>query len=385
MVIVKQPNKFIVDDIMKNILNNNIKLFVSKLNKSILNNRFQSVFKTTNSASKKLHSSWGLTLVELIVALLISSIIMIVAGSALVNILTLNEKAAAQIERRIDLSRAFDFISSEIRTAKRINSSATKIVNGTDTSVADVVATSGLNLANLGSYGTMVLYLEIPTVDNPPATCPLGTPHAGSPPPEPAQYDRVIYDIRPNPNNWLSPRIISRYGRIPSSDGIIDPCQDPVSSDVLVDSISDVNITPSPNCTTPGVLSGSGGFYACVNGGLVDVYMQSKLGDLKTHNLASKAFSRLSSTNTLNAPVLSGTRQALNDKIDLSWSWNGSSDVTFKLYRVLGDVTTEIYTGANLSFTDTLAGSIGDTNCYTVTASVGSYTSDYSNQVCETK
>jgi hypothetical protein len=344
---------------------------------------FKAIFLAKNVREQQRHSTLGLTLVELIVAILISSILLIVAGSALINILMVNDKASAKIERRIDLSRAFDFISYEIRTSKRVNSSETKIVNGSSISVQDVVASTGLNLASLGSYGTMVLYLEIPTIDNPPAICPVGTDRAGSPPPAPTNYDRVIYDIRANPSNWLSPRIISRYGRIPSSDGTIDPCQDPVSSDVLVDSISDQNITPSPNCASPAVLSGSGGFYACVNGGLVDLYMQSKLGDLKTHNLASKAFSRLSSSNTLAAPVLSGTRNSTN--IDLSWTWTGSSDVTFKVYRVLRGVTTEVYSGPNTSLTHLLAGNSGDANCYTVTASVSSYTSDYSNQLCENK
>jgi competence protein ComGC len=347
--------------------------------------RFKSIFSAKDVRQPKRQSTLGLTLVELIVALLISSILLIVAGSALINILTVNEKASAKIERRIDLSRAFDFISYEVRTSKRVNSSETKIVNGGDISVEDVVTSTGLNLASLGSYGTMVLYLEIPTIDDPPAICPAGTDRAGSPPPAPTDYDRVVYDIRPNPTNWLSPRIISRYGRIPSSDGTIDPCQDPISSDVLVDSISDRNISPSPSCTTPAVLSGSGGFYACVNGGLVDLYMQSKLGDLKTHNLASKAFSRLSSTNTLAAPILSGTRSSDPTKIDLSWTWSGSNDVTFKVYRVLEGVTTEVYSGSNTRYTDLLAGNSGDANCYTVTASVSSYTSDYSNQVCENK
>ncbi|PSB02946.1 prepilin-type cleavage/methylation domain-containing protein [Merismopedia glauca CCAP 1448/3] len=330
-------------------------------------------------------SSSGMTLVELMVAIIISAMVIIVASSALVNLLTVNQKAAAKIERRIDLSRAFDFMSYEIRTSRRINSSATAVADGTNTLIENVVTSTGLNLSDLGSYGTMVLYLEIPIIDNPPTTCPVGSPHAGLPPPTPTDYDQVIYDIRPNPSSWLSPRIISRYGRIPRSDGTIDPCEDPVSSDVLVDSISDRDITPTPNCTTPGVLSGGGGFYACVNGGLVDLYMQSKLGDLKTHNLASKAFSRLSTNNTLAAPVLSGTRQTGTNNLNLSWTWTGSNGVTFKLYRVVAGATTEVYSGANLSLTDTLAGNSGDANCYSVIATVGSYTSDYSNQVCETR
>lgn len=327
-----------------------------------------------------------MTLVELLVALIISTIVVILAGSAIAMVTSFNQEAQAKIERLIDLSRAFDFMSQEIRTARRINSTETTVADGASISVANVVSNAGMNLTELGNYGTIVLYLEVPITSKIPTTCPTGSPNAGQAPPSPADYDRVIYDLRLNPTSWLGPRIISRYGRIPNQDGSIDPCSNPISSDILVDAIADSNINPTPTCNSPAVLFGGGGFYACVNGGLVDLYMQSQVGDLKTHSLSSKAFSRLGNNNTISAPVLSGARQSGGDNITLSWTWTGTGTPNFQLYRsVAGGQGTEVYSGTNFSSTTLLSGNSGEANCYAVAATVGSYTSPYSNQICETR
>ncbi|HCF25812.1 MAG TPA: prepilin-type cleavage/methylation domain-containing protein [Cyanobacteria bacterium UBA11049] len=315
----------------------------------------------------------GFTVVELLIAILISTIVITIAGFALVTIASISQKAEAKIERRIDLSRAFDFMTHEIRMARRINRTDTTVANGTTITLENVVTNSGLNVSNLGSYGTLVLYLEIPITGNIPASCPSGSP-------SPTNYDIVVYDIRPKTGSWLGPSTINRYGRIPKRDGTIDPCSDSVASDVLVDSISDTDVSLS--CNSPGVLSGSGGFHACVNERQVELYLRSKVTNIETHNLTSKAFSRLGSPTTELAPVLSGMRSG--NEINLSWTWAGTGSPTFKLYRSVDGIATEIYSGSNLSATDTLIGN-NDANCYTVTATISSYTSPASNTVCETK
>lgn len=348
-----------------------------------MKNHFSKIFIFSKIVGTQKPSA-GFTLVELLVAALISIIVISIAGFGIVTILAINKKAEARTERRIDLSRAFDFITNEIRMTRRINRTATTVANGTTITVDDVVTSSSLSLSDLGSYGTIVLYLEIPITSAIPATCPAGGPNAGSVPPTPADHDRVVYDIRSNTTTWLGPRVINRYGRIPKSGGTIDPCSNPISSDILVDSISDINISPTPTCNLPAVLSGTKGFYACVNGRQVDVYLQSRVTDTEAHNLTSRAVSRLRSSTTA-APILAGTRSPGTDTMNLSWTWTGSSSVTFKLYQRVGGVTTEIYSGSDLSTPSTLTGMAGEPNCYTVTATVGSNTSPYSNQVCESK
>ncbi len=326
----------------------------------------------------------GFTLIELLIAVVISTIVIVIAGFGIATILTIDNRAEASIERQVDLNRAFDFLTNEIRMAQRINFTANTVANGSTVTLDNVVTSSGLDLGELGSYGTIVLYLEIP-INDPPAVCPANSPNAGLPPPDPSNYDRVIYDIRANTGVWLDPQVINRYGRIPSRNGTINPCNDPIAGDIFVDAISDIDINPT-NCTSPAVLSGSGGFYACTEDLKVDLYLRGRGTNATAYNIASKAVSRLSSTTTV-ALTLSGTRLSSTDTMNLTWAWTGSSSgVNFKLVRSInGGVATEIYNGSALNFSSTLTGNPSDSNCYTVTATVGSNTPIDSNQVCESK
>jgi hypothetical protein len=330
-------------------------------------------------------NSWaGVTLPELLIALAMGFIIIMVLFSSISAVNGMIKRSETETERRIELSRAFDFMTNEIRSAKRVNHTATSAVDGGTTTLINIVSSSGINLANLGSYGTLVLYLEVPFSSPPPTICPAGTPRAGSPPPA-SDVDQVVYDIRPNPTTWLGPRVISRYGRIPKTDGTIDPCTNPVGSDILVDSISDLAPSPTPVCSAPASLSGSAGFMACVKGGLVDLYLKSQVINLQTQDVTSKAFSASSSGGTLVAPVLSGAAIAGN-QMNFSWTWGGSSSPTYKLYQsVNGGTRSEIYSGAGLTLTSSLLGTPGSLNCYTVVATVGTYTSAESNTICQSR
>jgi prepilin-type N-terminal cleavage/methylation domain-containing protein len=327
----------------------------------------------------------GFTLPELLAAVLISLIVVAIATWGLTTVTTMIKRSEIEIERRIDISRAFDFMSYEIRAAKRVNHTATTIADGSTVSIADVVTNSGLSLSNLGSYGTLVLYLEVPISESTPAVCPAGGPNAGLAPPSPANFDQVIYDIRPNLGHWLGPRVINRYGRVPQLDGTINPCSSPIGSDTLVDAISGDDPAPLPTCNPPATLFGSGGFYACVNGALVNLHLRSKVINLETQDVDSSALSRPGSGNTLATPELTGTRQP-GDLMNLSWTWTGSSGITFKLYQAIATgYPIEVYSGPNLNATINLGGSTGDRNCYTVVATLGTYTSDQSNQICESR
>lgn len=242
-------------------------------------------FKTFNTRS----SSAGFTLVELLVAMALTTIVVSIAGFGLVTLMDNNQKAEAKTLKRIELSRAFDFIMDEIRMARRINT----ITNTTTTASAAVTASNSATAfsPSLVSTGTIVLYLEIPITGNIPATCPSGGPNAGSAPPSPSSYDRVVYDIRNNTSTWLGPHTINRYGRIPNSDGTINPCSTPVPSEALIDSISDSDINPT--CTSSAVRSGVGGFYACVNGRLVSLYLRSKVNNSENYDLNGTGFARI--------------------------------------------------------------------------------------------
>ena len=324
----------------------------------------------------------GFTLVEVLIAILISTMVIVIAGFTLVTMTSFDNKAEAVTERQIDLNRAFDFITYEIRMARRINRTATTVADGTTVTVENVVTNSGLDVTTdikkPTSNSQLVLYLEIP-ITNIPASCPSPAPTDYN-----AGYDRVVYDIRPTTGSWLSPRVIARYGRIPSMDGSINPCKFPITSDILVDSISETDINPT--CASPAVKFGAGGFYACVNSSLVDLFLRGAVGDTENQNVTGRAFSRLSSYSTELAPVLSGSKSGTSD-INLSWTWGGTGSPTYKVYHTVDGVATEVYSGSDSSLDSSLTPSLrptsGKQNCYTVTATIGSYTSAPSNAKCE--
>ncbi|MGF1601259.1 MAG: type II secretion system protein J [Thermosynechococcaceae cyanobacterium] len=317
--------------------------------------------------------SQGFTLIELLVASLITSVVLTVVFTGILAAINGNKLSEARTRRRIDLSRAFDFVSNEIRMASHINRTATTTLGG-GTTLANVVTSSGLTLAELGNPTSIVLYLEIPISGPIPSSCTNGQ--------IPATFDRVVYDIRDSTTGWLPPRSVHRYGRIPQIDGSIDPCSVPVSSDTLVDAIADQATTPT--CTAPGQLTGSAGFHACVNGAEVEMNFQSDVTNLEIHRLSSKASSRVS--NNIPIPVLTGNRQTGTDQMNLSWTWPGASvGVTYKLFQSVNNSQTEVYAGSTPRATVNLTGNIGTNHCYTVIATTGTSASLESNEICQVK
>lgn len=329
----------------------------------------------------RLHEQ-GVTLVELLAATIITGLVTSVIGFGVVTASQANKKTESIAARRHDLSRAFDFISNEIRMANRINHTNNVVASNSST-LANVVTDAGLDLADLGAYGTLVLYLEIPINSSIPQVCPADGPNAGSSPPQPANYDRVVYDVRASGQDWLPPNSIFRYGRIPELDGSINPCSDPISSDTLVDAIATAN-DESPPCLAPGVLVGAMGFQACVKGTQVDLLMRSNISDVEIHRLSSTATSRLGNMQTV--PVLTGTRPSGTDTVDLSWTWSGQTALTaYGVQQVVVTNESQVYSGSNSSTSVALSGNSGEQHCYSVIATTGALTSPESNTVCLTK
>lgn len=286
----------------------------------LVKNNFARTFKRVNTKT----TSDGFTLIELLVAMSLTLIVTSLAGFGLVAIMTNNNKAEAKTQRRIEINRALAFISDEVRMARKIN--PTNTTNNTTTTAGNAVVASAaievfsppLGLVMVGGADTsitsitnvpavnkqVVLYLEIPLTPITTPNCPAGGPNANSPPPVPSTHDRVVYYIRPDSSNeWLGPRVIKRYGRTPTIDGTINPCSTP-ELETFIDSISDSDINPvttsNPPCpATPAVRSGKEGFYVCVNGRDVSLYLRSKVASTQfpaepPENVSTKAFSRIS-------------------------------------------------------------------------------------------
>ncbi|WP_404790553.1 type II secretion system protein J [Altericista sp. CCNU0014] len=327
----------------------------------------------------------GFTLIELLAASVLVSVVILVAWTGLLSVMNMTQAAEARSARQTELNRALDFMTNEIRMARSINQSATTKANGTTVTLADVVTSTGLSLPSLGSYGDIGLYLERDTRPNIPAKCPAGGPNAELPPPSPADYDRIVYDIRPSPSGWLSPKILVRYGRVPSSDGTIDPCSSPIAGDPMVDALAATR-TPPP-CS--GVLSGSGGFYSCVTDNQADLFFQSTINNVGTKQVGSAVSSRLQSLTPSPPSTLTLTAELISPKeVKLKWAWFGSGKVSnYEVLLEWNGSTSSIYSGKATAISKYKIGFANDDDqvCFLVKAQTSSPTKVDSNQACVTK
>ena len=225
-------------------------------------------------SARRGRTQWGMTLIEVLVAAVISMIVLGVAWSGLISFTKMSDRAEAKTLRQIELTQALDFIANDIKQASAVNQSGTIVADGSTVSLTDVLQNGGVTLSDLGSYGDISLYLEVgmdPSVKSCPAADDTSIPAE--------KYDRVVYDIRDSSAEWLPPKVIVRYGRLREWDGKINPCNTPVANDIIADVISDSPIAAIP-CS--GLKSGSGGLQVCTDSSKVDVVVTSAIQELGT-------------------------------------------------------------------------------------------------------
>ena len=217
--------------------------------------------------------SRGFTLIELLVVSLIVAVVMLIAWSGLISLMNMTAKAEARDSRQNEVRQALAFMTEELKTAQDIQVAP---------NIESTLISEGFDLKELGDYGDIALYLKIePSQD--PLFCDGGR--------VPAQYDRVIYDIRPSTREWLGPRTLMRYGRVKHADGTFDPCESPIASDPIADALSDDG-TQVPNCPIDS-LAGGPGFYACQEDDRTNLTFQHSLIDTSVAEIESGVNSRL--------------------------------------------------------------------------------------------
>ncbi len=212
---------------------------------------------------KPYQGGWGgFTLVELLIASFIGGLVIAGAGFGLVNIVTANEISEAKTQRRLELNRAIEFLSEEIRMSNKISSASGGTFPGS---------------------GTGVLLLDI--ADDPDDTNP-----------------NRVYFIRSSTPTWIDNYTINRASSdYSSSISVSSP-----SDKVLVDALdAPSNIDPSStevtditaDCTgVSGTFLGANGFYACLysDNRTVDLYMYGRLSKDSNQyiKVATKVFAR---------------------------------------------------------------------------------------------
>ncbi|MGK7961976.1 hypothetical protein [Crocosphaera sp.] len=185
---------------------------------------------------KKNNPNGGLSLIELLLASSLTALVLSIAGWGLVHILATDQKASAKGRIQFNANRASEFLSDEIRLARKIESDS-------------VAALAEAPDFDLPAGAKPIIVLQIPRIPQ-----------------------RVIYSIRPIKEGdiWDGPIVIERWGPSFNKEGQYkeDEINQPDiwQSHVLVDSINDEVATANcpPDWQVSHVDSPSG-FHACVD------------------------------------------------------------------------------------------------------------------------
>ena len=202
------------------------------------NKEFQKLLK-----KNRFKSNSGFTLTELLVGIIMGSIVIGGLGWGLLQILEVTKVQTSKSKVRSETSRAFSFISDEMRRAQSIEVD----MSASNLSTADNAATPDVNEEvapnfSLPTGGRVVLALNIPNVPQ-----------------------RVVYYVAPPQSSvWRGPQVIYRWGPAFDVNGnysttsIANPAG--WQSQALIDKVDDVTQTAS--CGGNDVTYQ--GFYACI-------------------------------------------------------------------------------------------------------------------------
>ncbi|TAF11215.1 MAG: prepilin-type N-terminal cleavage/methylation domain-containing protein [Nostocales cyanobacterium] len=216
----------------------------------------------------------GFTLVELLVAAVIMSIVVTLAGTGFVAILQQNRKAEFESRRRADLNRTLDYIANDIRTATKIEAGAS----------GEVMKLTISELQQYISPTTAKVYYE------------FKKPYF------------ISYSIANSSGVWTDSISDSNLrsksiNRIKTLNTTPPPTPTP---DFLVDGIRDPRPNPTstptpPSCPSGSTRRGADGFYTCIytGGTKADVYLYGKLSntDSRTLEVKTTVFTRATSPN----------------------------------------------------------------------------------------
>jgi type II secretory pathway pseudopilin PulG len=185
------------------------------------------------SAHRRLQA--GFTITEVLLAGLMMLIVVLVAGNGVINLLRSNYRANADSEIQNNLNRTLEFVSDEVRRARRIANSATAITS-----------------TKVPTGAQAVLAFQIPDPNNPSQLLP----------------DQIVYYTKDPENGLTGPRVLWRFGPDLDSNGnYITPTN---ISTWQHSPLTDMLAAPANNPNCPGnfnripALGNVDDFYTCV-------------------------------------------------------------------------------------------------------------------------
>ena len=255
----------------------------------------KSYFRNLNNRQ----STAGFTLAELLIGTYISTVVVGVLGYGLFFMMNAEKREIAQNERRIELDRALDFISDEIRHAEKIEPDGSSAL----ASAPDFILPSGAR---------PVLVLKMVNTSQ-----------------------RVIYYTLPADFPWLGPKIIRRWGPDLDLEGRYINVDAPQnwSHEPLIDLIEDTASTPNcPPGWSANPSSGAMGFYACVDptGEIAEVYANGRVnkadGNSESYEARAVATTRAEQISSGdNSITVSGGLLTVNEPATLRFEVLGSA------------------------------------------------------------
>jgi hypothetical protein len=194
----------------------------------------------------------GFTLTDLLVSGVITSVVVASAGAGVASMMDASTTANAKSERRVEIDRSLNFISSEIQAASKIDPAGSSKTNAQISAnfapPSDQVDTSSVNKA---------LVLTVPGLAAP----------------------IVYYSATPTAGKWSGPKVVYRWGPTFNADGTYETTDSSVwKHQALIDKVA--TSPSSPTCNDGMTATGNAGFYACVdpNGKIAEV---QQVGQIK--------------------------------------------------------------------------------------------------------
>lgn len=280
----------------------------------------------------------GFTLPELLVAATISLGVVSLGGFGLVSILTSSQVTNAQNERRMELNRALEFISAEVRQSEKIEK---------DVAAAAKLSDFTKNLPT-GAQPTLMVY-----------------PESGGTP--------IVYYVAPSLNNtWRGPKVVYRWGpRIDNNGSYLDAnTPSDWTHEPLIDLIEENGVLPT--CSSGWSGNGTAGFFACVNdtGNIAELYQQGRvvknLGSSETYQVNTTTVTRPMKVTVPTFVPPPGTTFSVDDG-----TVTIGADATMTV-RVIGGQVTCGEDGSSLPTTATINFVLPDNTTDSVTLAPGS-------------